>query len=63
MYMSMMEDIKMTKQDLSVQLQTIKDSIKAYIDYLRLFDFSSSKEEINHIIKNNICSSLEEIIK
>lgn len=53
----------MTKQDLSVQLETIKDSIKEYIDYLRLFDFSSSKEEINHIIKNNICSSLEEIIK
>lgn len=53
----------MTKEDLLIQLETIKDNIKAYIDYLRIYDFSSSKEEINHIIKNNICSSLEEIIK
>lgn len=52
----------MKKEDL-VELETIKDNLREYITYLRNFDFTSSKEEINHIIQNNICSSIEEIIK
>lgn len=53
----------MTKEDLVIELETIKDNLREYITYLRSFDFASSKEEINHIIQNNICSSIEEIIK
>lgn len=53
----------MKKEDLLIELETLKSNIKEYVDYLRSIDYASSKDEINHIIKNNICSSLEEIIK
>lgn len=52
----------MTKEDLLIEIETIKSNMKEYIAYLRSIDYAASKEEINHIIKNNICSSLEEII-
>ena len=53
----------MKKEDLIIEIETIKSNMKEYIAYLRSIDFATSKEEINHIIKNNICSSLEKIIK
>ena len=56
------EKEKMTKEDLLIELETLKSNMKEYIAYLRSIDYATSKEEINHIIKNNICSSLEEII-
>ena len=53
----------MKVEDLIIEIETIKSNMKEYIAYLRSIDYATSKEEINHIIKNNICSSLEEIIK
>lgn len=52
----------MTKEDLLIELETLKSNIKEYVDYLKTVDFEPVKDEINHIIKNNICSSLQEII-
>ena len=53
----------MTKEDLIIEIENIKSNMKEYNAYLRSNDYATSKEEINNIIKNNICSSLEEIIK
>ena len=53
----------MKKEDLLIELETLKSNIKEYVDYLKNVDFGPAKDDINHIIKNNICSSLEEIIK
>lgn len=52
----------MTKEDLLIELETLKSNIKEYVDYLKNVDFEPTKNEINHIIKNNICASLQEII-
>lgn len=52
----------MTKEDLLIELETLKSNIKEYVDYLTNVDFEPAKDKINHIIKNNICSSLQEII-
>ena len=49
-------------EDLLIELETLKSNIKEYVNYLKNVDFEPAKDEINHIIKNNICSSLQEII-
>ncbi|MDY4822205.1 MAG: hypothetical protein SO148_00155 [Candidatus Onthovivens sp.] len=52
----------MTKEDLLIELETLKSNIKEYVNYLKNVDFEPVKDEVNHIIKDNICSSLQEII-
>ena len=49
-------------EDLLIELETLKSNIKEYVYYLKNVDFEPPKDEINHNNKNNICSSLQEII-